>query len=191
MADPVTMAAVSIGTQVVGGVVQKRAADRAAAAARSAGEFNAQMIERDIGLLERQRGILNANFLVERKRAELAFERDVQGGVRAGFGFAGIDMSQGSPLAVLRSNAREFQYELDVAEFNNKIQNIQITDAQENARLSAQLSRMEGGAQAAALRSSGTASLIASIGGAATTAYQYKFMGNNAGGGAASGSATA
>jgi len=183
MADPITLAAISIGTQVVGGIAQKRSADRAAAAARSAGEFNAQIIERDIGILERQRGILNANFLTETKRAQIAFERDVQGGVRAGFGFAGIDMSQGSPLAVLRENAREFQYELDVAEFNNKIANVQITDAQENARLSAQLSRMEGGAQAAALRSSGTASLIASIGGAAQTAYQYKFMGNSGSGG--------
>ena len=58
MANPVTAAAVSVGSTIVGGVSQKRAADDAAAAAQRAGEFNAQIIERDIDLLERQRGIV-------------------------------------------------------------------------------------------------------------------------------------
>jgi hypothetical protein len=97
--------------------------------------------------------------------------------VRAGFGSAGIDISQGSPMQILRENAREFQYEQDVAEFNSKIVNMQITDQQENARLNAKMSRMEGGAQAAALRAQGTASLISSIGQAAQIGYEYKFFG--------------
>ena len=53
--------------QVVGAVSSKKAADRAAAAAQRAGEFNAQIIERDIDLLERQRGIINSNYLVDQK----------------------------------------------------------------------------------------------------------------------------
>jgi hypothetical protein len=66
MADPLTIAAVvTAGASVVGGVQAKQSADQAAKAAQSAGEFNAQIIERDIGLLEKQRGILNANFLVQ------------------------------------------------------------------------------------------------------------------------------
>jgi hypothetical protein len=165
MADPLTIAAVvSASASVVGGVQAKQSADQAAKAAQSAGEFNAQIIERDIGLLEKQRGIINANFLVQGERSGQAFERVVQGKARAGYGYAGVDMSQGTPIQVLRENAREFDYEMAVAKYDNEIANMQINDAQEESRLSAQLSRMEGGAQAAGLRASGTASLIKGIG---------------------------
>lgn len=167
----------SLGASLLSGASQKSASNKAAAAAKAAGEFNATIIERDIDLLERQRQIFNANFLVEADRSKRAFERDVQGAVKAGFGFAGIDISQGSPLQILRENAREFQYEQDVAEFNKEIANMQISDQQETARLNAKLSRMEGGAQAAGLRASGTASLISSVGQAAQTGYEYKLFG--------------
>jgi hypothetical protein len=168
---------IAIGTSLLGGITQKKASDKAAAAAKAAGEFNAKIIERDIDLLERQRQIFNANFLVEAERSFRRFEEDVQGSVRAGFGFAGIDISNGSPLQVLRETAREFQYQQDVAEFNRQIVNMQISDQQESARLNAQLSRMEGGAQAAGLRASGTASLIGSVGQAAQIGYEYKRFG--------------
>ena len=105
----------SLGATLLGGLSSKRSADRAADAANSAGEFNATLIERDIGLLERQREIINRNFLIEGKRAAKFFERDVQGGVRAGFGYSGIDMGQGTPVEVIRENAREFEYEQIVA----------------------------------------------------------------------------
>lgn len=167
----------SLGASLLSGASQKSASNKAAAAAKAAGEFNATIIERDIDLLERQRQIFNANFLVEAERSKRAFERDVQGAVKAGFGFAGIDISQGSPLQILRENAREFQYEQDVAEFNKEIANMQISDQQETARLNAKLSRMEGGAQAAGLRASGTASLISSVGQAAQIGYEYKLFG--------------
>lgn len=167
----------ALGASLLGGITQKKASDKAAEAAKAAGEFNAKIIERDIDLLERQRQIFNANFLVEAERSFRRFEEDVQGSVRAGFGFAGIDISNGSPLQVLRENAREFQYQQDVAEFNRQIVNMQISDQQESARLNAQLSRMEGGAQAAGLRASGTASLIGSVGQAAQIGYEYKLFG--------------
>lgn len=167
----------ALGASLLGGAQAKRSSDKAAAAAQRAGEFNAKIIERDIDLLERQRQIFNQNFAVEAKRSRTAFERDVQGAVRAGFGFAGFDISQGSPLQILRENAREFQYEQDVAEFNREIANMQISDQQESARLNAELSRMEGGAQAAGLRASGTASLIGSVGQAAQIGYEYKLFG--------------
>lgn len=168
---------ISFGASLLSGASQKRAANKAASAAMQAGEFNAKIIERDIDLLERQRQIFNQNFAVEAGRSRLAFERDVQGAVKAGFGFAGIDISQGSPLQILRENAREFQYEQDVAEFNREIANLQISDQQETARLNAELSRMEGGAQAAGLRASGTASLIGSVGQAAQIGREYKLFG--------------
>lgn len=178
MADPITiLAAVSTASSVVGGISQKKAADKAAAAAKNAGEYNAAIIERDIDLLEKQRQIINANFIVDSQRARTAFERDVQGAVKAGFGYAGIDMSHGTPMQVLRENAREFKYEQDVAEFNRQVANMQISDQQESSRMSAQLSRMEGGAQAASLRAQGTASLISGIGQATSKAVEYKFFG--------------
>ena len=163
----------SLGATLLGGLSSKRSADRAADAANRAGEFNATLIERDIGLLERQREIINRNFLIEGKRAAKFFERDVQGGVRAVFGYSGIDMGQGTPVEVIRENAREFEYEQIVAEMNNEIINMQISDEQETARLNAELSRMEGGAQAAGLRASGTTSLIRSFGSAAQQAYEF------------------
>jgi hypothetical protein len=172
MADPVTMAVVSVGSNLIGGISQKRAADRAASAANQAAEFNAQLIERDVDLLARQRSIVNAQFAIDDSRMRRDFEQTVQGTVRASTGYAGFDMSQGTPMAVLRSNARELEYQSAVNTFNNEIANLQISDAQEESRLSAQLSRMEGGAQAAGLRAQGTASLIRSIGQGATRAYE-------------------
>ena len=165
------------GTQIASGISQKNAADKAAAAASRAGEFNAGIIERDIDLLERQRQIMNAQFATDTVRARQIFERDVQGTARAGFGYAGIDMSQGTPMQVLRTNAREYEYQEAVNEFNNQVANMQISDAQEEARLNAELSRMEGGATAAGLRASGTSSLIRSIGGAVRTGFDTGIFG--------------
>ena len=161
MADPVTfLALVSAGSSIVGGVQQKKAADKAAEAAQSAGEFNAQIIERDIDLFERQRGVLNAMFSIDQRRAREIFERDVQGTVRASTGYAGFDMSQGTPMTVLRENAREFDFQTAIGKFDNEVQNLQISDAQEESRLNA----------AASSRASGTASLISGFGRAASSA---------------------
>jgi len=166
----------SLGATLLGGISQRNAADKAANAASRAGEYNAQLIERDIGLLEKQREIINRNFLVEGQRARTFFERDVQGAVRAGFGYAGIDMSQGTPLDVFRENAREFEYEQTVAQMNNEITNMQISDEQETSRLNAELSRMEGGAQASGIRAQDAASLIRSFGSAAQQAYEFRLL---------------
>jgi hypothetical protein len=165
--------AISLGATLLGGLSQKKAASRAAEAADRAAQFNAGLIERDIGLLEKQREIINRNFLIEGKRSRSKFEREVQGAVRAGFGYAGIDMSQGTPVEVLRENAREFEYEATVEQITNEIANMQISDEQETARLNAELARMEGGAQASGLRAQGTASLIKSFGSAAQQAYEF------------------
>ena len=163
---------ITVQAQIVGRNKQKKAPAKAAEAAQNAGEFNAQIIERDIDLFERQRGILNAMFSIDQRRAREIFERDVQGTVRASTGYAGFDMSQGTPMTVLRENAREFDYQMAIGKFDNEVQNLQITDAQEEARLNAELSRMEGGMAAASSRASGTASLISSVGKAATGAYE-------------------
>jgi len=162
-----TAAVVGAGANIVGGISSPNAANAAGAAAQQAANFNASIIERDIGLLARQRGIINQNFEIDQERAGEAFEREVQGAARAGFGYAGVDMSSGTPMAVLQANAKEFDYAMSVAEFNNEMTNLQISDQQEDARLQAQLARMGGDAQRSAYRSQGNASLISSFGNAA------------------------
>jgi hypothetical protein len=159
-----------MGSSVVGGIADKQAANKAAAAAARVGEFNAKIIERDVNLLENQRTIINNNVLISNKRKRMAF-RKTQGEAVAGFAYAGVDIAVGTPMQVLREGGRESDYEIAVDKFNNYVTNMQINDAQEDTRLTAQLSRMEAGASAAALRSQGTASLIAGFGSAARIGY--------------------
>jgi hypothetical protein len=167
---------VTLGLTLFGGLSQKSAADRAAEAAREVGEFNAKLIERDVDLLEKQREIINRNAVLQERVDRFRFAES-QGSVVAQYSAAGIDVSHGTPMRVLRQNAREFEYDQAVADFNNAVINMQITDAQENARLSAKLSRMEGGAQAAGLRAQGTTSLIQSFGQAARFGYSSEVFG--------------
>ena len=177
MADPMSMfALISAGSSLLGGIAEKKASDRAAANARAVGEFNAKIIERDVNLLENQRTIINNNLLISDVRKRVAFKK-IQGEAIAGFSYAGVDISSGTPMRVMRENARELEYELTVDQFNNYVTNMQINDAQEDARLNAELSRMEAGAQAAALRAQGTASLISGFGSAARISYQSGLFG--------------
>ena len=64
---------IMMGTQVAGGIAEKKAANKAAAAAQRVGEFNAQIIERDINLAENQRTLINNNLLISNKRKRMAF----------------------------------------------------------------------------------------------------------------------
>ena len=50
---------------------------------------------------------------------------------------------------------------------------MQIDDEQEGLQLAADLSRMEGGAQAAGIRAQGTSSLLRSLANTASTVYEY------------------
>ena len=165
-----------MGLSLLGGINQQNAANRAAAAQQRIGEFNAQIIERDVNLLENQRTIINNNTLISNTRKRKQF-RDVQGEVVANFAYAGIDIAVGTPMAVLRENARELEYEITVDKFNNYVTNMQINDAQEDAKLTAEMSRMEAGAGAAAMRAQGTASLISSFGQAAKIGYNSGMFG--------------
>ncbi len=166
----IELAIAQMGLSLLGGINQQNAANRAAAAQQRIGEFNAQIIERDVNLLENQRTIINNNTLISNTRKRKQF-RDVQGEVVANFAYAGIDIAVGTPMAVLRENARELEYEITIDKFNNYVTNMQINDAQEDSKLTAQMSRMEAGAGAAAMRAQGTASLISSFGQAAKLGY--------------------
>ena len=162
---------ISLRMNLIGGLQEKKAADRAARAARDAGDFNAEIIERNIDLLGKQSDLINKNLAMEKQRGKSAFEA-IQGEVRANTAYAGIDMSSATTQMNLEQNAREFEYEQKVMDYNNAITQMQIADAQEDSRLQAELSRMEGGAQAASLQAQGTASLIKSFGDTAKIAAQ-------------------
>lgn len=166
----------TLGATILGGLSSKNSADKAAAAAARVGEFNAGLIERDIDLLEKQREIINRNAVLQERVDRFRFA-EAQGSVVAQYSGAGIDISHGTPMRVMRQAAREFEYDQAVNDFNNTVINMQIDDQQESSRLSAELSRMEGGAQAAGLRAQGTTSLIRSFGQAAQTAYEGDLFG--------------
>lgn len=163
-------AVASLALTGLSGLSQKRASNKAAEAAKRVGEFNAKLIERDVDLLEKQREIINRNAVLQERVDRFRF-REAQGSVVANYAASGIVVGSGTPMRVLRQNAREFEYDMAVAEFNNAVTNMQINDQQENARLSAELSRMEGGAQAAGLRAQGTQAFIGSLGSAARFGY--------------------
>lgn len=168
-----TLTAIKIGTDLLSGFTSEKASSKAADRAAEAAEFNAQIIERDIGLLSKQRQIINANFAATQTLNARAFEKDVQGTARSGYAYGGFDLTQGTPIDVLRENAREYDYEIEVQEFNNAITNMQIDDAIEETNLQAELTRMSGQANASGLRASGTASLIKSLGSAANTGMEF------------------
>ena len=172
------LGAIGVITDIVGGAQAKADADRAAAAAREVGEFNAKIIERDLTILENQRKIINTNALLDEKIARHKFA-GVQGSVVAGFGAAGIDIASGTPMRVLRQNAREFEYDLKVADFNTAITNMQIVDTKKGVELSAELSRMEGGNVAAAYQAQGRASLISGFASAARRGYTTGIFGTS------------
>ena len=165
------LAGISAVASIAGGISQKKASDKAAAAAQEAANFNADLIERDVVLLQRQEKILDANAVLRAKVDRFRFAEQ-QGAVVANYAFSGFDIAQGTPMRRLRQNAREFEYDMAVNRFNDSITRMQIADAQQDAFLTAQLTRMEGGAQAGALRAQGRASLISGFGQAARIGYQ-------------------
>jgi len=153
----------TLGATILGGLSAKNSANDAAAAAKRVGNFNADLIERDIGLLEKQREIINRNAVLQERVDRFRFA-EAQGSIVTQYSGAGIDISHGTPMRVMRQAAREFEYDQAIVDFNNTVTNMQINDQQESSRLSAELSRMEGGSQAAGLRAQGTTSLIRSFG---------------------------
>lgn len=148
-----------------GAVAEKNASDKAAEAAREAANFNADIIERDLDILDRQAKLVYAAQLVREKQSRFEFD-ELQGSVVTGYAANGIDVASGTPMRRLRQNARLFEYEMAKQRFNDSVTQMKIVDAKENVKLTAELTRMEGGATAGAYRAQGNASLIAGIGGA-------------------------
>ncbi len=160
---------IKIVTDLIGGSKERKAYNAAAAKAQAAADFNAEIIMRDVDILTKQREIINANYEIDRVRGARFFERDVQGRARANYSYANIDISHGTPIQVMRESGREHDFTQKRLAFENSVTNMQINDAIEETKLSAELTRMAGVANAAGLRSQGTASLIRSFSSAVST----------------------
>ena len=170
------LALISTALQIGSGIKTKSAADKAAEAAKKAGEFNAEIIERDLDLLDIQKKIVNKNYLQTDAENRYNF-RGQQSTARANFAYAGVEISMGTPIQVMRQNARLFEYDQHKIKFNKQMADLQIEDRKESVRLNAELSRMEGGMAAASARTTGQVSLLQSFSQAANTAYNSGFFG--------------
>ncbi len=157
------LAIANFGLGLFGASKSKSAADRAAEAAQEAANFNADIIERDLDILDRQSKLVDVAKVLREKRGRFDFA-NLQGSVVTGYAANGIDIASGTPMRKLRQNARVFEYDMAVQRFNDSVTQMKIADAKENVKLTAELTRMEGGASAGALRAQGTQSLIAGIG---------------------------
>ncbi len=168
--DPVTgLAITNIVLGLGGAAAEKKASDAAAKAAQEAANFNADIIERDLDILDRQAKLVKAAQLVREKQSRFEFD-EMQGSVITGYAANGIDIASGTPMRRLRQNARLFEYEMAKQRFNDSVTQMKIQDAKENVKLTAELTRMEGGATAGAYRAQGNASIIAGLSGAINTA---------------------
>jgi len=174
MGLPTALLAISAVASVAGGVSAKKASDKAAVKAQEAANFNAEMIERDVILLQRQEKILNASAILRAKVDRFRFA-EMQGSVVNAVAFSGFDIAQGTPMRTLRQNAREFEYDMAVNRFDDSVARMQIADQQEDAFLRAELTRMSGQAQAGLLKSEGRASLISGLGQGARIGSQINF----------------
>lgn len=164
----------TLALNVVGGVRQKKAGDDAAAAHRAVGEFNAQMEERTVGLIDKQIEVTRRVRALDEQEARYRFSKEVLGTVVNQYGGSGIVVGSGTPMTVARQFARKFEVDQAKQDFNVANRIMQMEDAKEDARLRAKLSRMEGGYQAAAAKSAGTASMIQSFGQAARFGYENR-----------------
>ena len=162
--------------QLGSGVKAQSAANKAAKAAKEAGEFNAEIIERDLDLLDIQKQIVNKNYLQTEAENRYNF-RAMQGQARANYAYGGVELSMGTPIEVMRQNARLFEYDQHKLKFEKTMTDLQIEDRKESVRLNAELSRMEGGMAAASARSQGQVSLLQGFAGAADTAYTTNMFG--------------
>lgn len=174
MGLPTALLAISAVASVAGGMSAKRSSDKAAAKAQEAANFNAEMIERDVILLQRQEKILNASAILRAKVDRFRFA-EMQGSVVNAVAFSGFDIAQGTPMRTLRQNAREFEYDMAVNRFDDSVARMQIAEQQEDAFLRAELTRMSGQAQAGLLKSQGRSSLISGLGQGARIGSEIDF----------------
>lgn len=162
----------SVGLNLYSANKQKEAADKASRFALEIGEENAQIIERDNAIADRQIEILQRTLKLSDRRKKQAFDA-FQGTATAGFGGAGVELSRGAPITVAQKSAAEFEYELAIDKYNTSIAILEQEDRKEEAKMRAKVTRMGGRAEARAYQATGTTALIQGLGSSLKMADEY------------------
>jgi hypothetical protein len=138
MADPVTATLVA-GTSLL----SASAAVQQGAAARAAGQFNANMAERNAKVAEQQAEQIkrSSEFDINRFRDNFA---DLQATAAQAFRYNGFVATGGTPLQVLLDNAREADTEIALRRYNASIGEQQALESATEQRLQGRLDRMMG-----------------------------------------------
>lgn len=161
------MAALITGVSTVIGMVGKA---QEGAAAEAQGEYNAQLAERDIGIVDEDRKITANQTLADTQDLQRSHSRD-RSAMRASFGTSGLDFS-GSILDVLADTSSEQALDVERVRFEGHMQNRNSALKQLGLKEEANISRMQGQQRKAA---SGTAALGVGLAGAGRIAQQGGF----------------
>lgn len=138
MADPVTATIVATSS-----LLSARSAVQQGAAARAAGQFNANMAERNAKVAEQQAEQIkrSSEFDINRFRDNFA---DLQATAAQAFRYNGFVATGGTPLQVLLDNAREADTEIALRRYNASIGEQQALESATEQRLQGRLDRMMG-----------------------------------------------
>lgn len=141
MADPVT--AVAMAAQAGSSLLSARSAIAEGTAARTAGEFNAQMSERSAKIAEQQAEQIKraSEFDIARFREDFS---DIQASTGTAFRYNGFIATSGTPLQVLLDNAQEADEEIALRRYNASIDQQAALESATEQRLAARLERMRG-----------------------------------------------
>ena len=138
MADPVTATVVAASS-----LLSASAAVQQGAAAKAAGQFNANMAERNAKVAEQQAEMIkrSSEFDINRFREDFS---DIQASTGTAFRHNGFIATGGTPLQVLLDNAREADTEIALRRYNASIGEQQALESATEQRLQGRLDRMMG-----------------------------------------------
>lgn len=166
-----TLAAVAMGAQVVGGFVSAIGAMQSANAQAQASEYNASIAERNKILADqdRQRNIETARIAAEDKARE---NRRLLSTIRNNYGSTGLELA-GSPIDALADSSIEMALDVRRIEHEGQVKGregaLRMLGLQEEATMA----RAAAKNQRASGRMAAMSSLIGGAGGAASTGAQY------------------
>ena len=138
MADPVTATIVAGAS-----LLSASSAVQQGAAAKAAGQFNANMAERNAKVAEQQAEMIkrSSEFDINRFRDNFS---DLQATAAQAFRYNGFVATGGTPLQVLLDNAREADTEIALRRYNASIGEQQALESATEQRLQGRLDRMMG-----------------------------------------------
>ena len=138
MADPVTATIVAGAS-----LLSASSAVQQGAAAKAAGQFNANMAERNAKVAEQQAEMIkrSSEFDINRFREDFS---NIQASTGTAFRYNGFIATGGTPLQILLDNAQEADEEIALRRYNASIGEQQALESAAEQRLQGRLERMRG-----------------------------------------------